>query len=77
MDTNIVIEKDGEGYLARVEGHDNLFAFAYSEREAILELKNVVEMILDFHIEQVNNERLIRNKIVSVIDKHAVQVQGN
>ena len=72
MDTNIVIEKDGEGYLARVEGHDNLFAFAYSEREAILELKNVVEMILDFHIEQVNDERLIRNEIVSVIDSYAV-----
>ena len=72
MDTNIVIEKDGEGYLARVEGHDNLFAFAYSEHEAILELKNVVEMILDFHMEQVNDERLIRNEIVSVIDSYAV-----
>ena len=55
MQSNVVIEKDGEGYLARVEGHDNLFAFAYFEREAILELKNVVEMILDFHIEQVND----------------------
>ena len=74
MQNNVVIEKDGEGYLARVEGHDNLFAFAYSEREAILELKNVVEMILDFHIEQVNDERLIRNEIVSVIENYAVQV---
>ena len=74
MQSNVVIEKDGEGYLARVEGHDNLFAFAYSEREAILELKNVVEMILDFHIEQVNDERLIRNEIVSVIENYAVQV---
>ena len=72
MQNNVVIEKDGEGYLARVEGHDNLFAFAYSEREAILELKNVVEMILDFHIEQVNDERLIRNEIVSVIENYAV-----
>ena len=74
MQSNVVIEKDGKGYLARVEGHDNLFAFAYSEREAILELKNVVEMILDFHIEQVNDERLIRNEIVSVIENYAVQV---
>ena len=41
MQNNVVIEKDGEGYLARVEGHDNLFAFAYSEREAILELRKV------------------------------------
>ena len=69
---NSLIEKDGEGYLASVEGHDSLFAFAYSEREAILELRNVVEMILDFHIEQVNDERLIRNEIVSVIESYAV-----
>ena len=72
MQSNVVIEKDGEGYLTRVEGHDNLFAFAYSEREVILELKNVVEMILDFHTEQVNDERLIRNEIVSVIEHYAV-----
>lgn len=32
----IIIEKDGEGYLAKVEGHENLFAFAYSEKETVL-----------------------------------------
>ncbi|BBB22732.1 conserved hypothetical protein [Abyssogena phaseoliformis symbiont OG214] len=40
-----IIEKDGDGYLAQVEGHQNLFAFAYSEKEAIIESKNVVEMM--------------------------------
>ena len=52
MKINVVIDKDGDGYLARVEGHENLFAFAYSERGAILELKYVVEMIMDYHVEQ-------------------------
>ena len=28
------------------------FAFAYSKRDAILELKYVVEMIMDYHVEQ-------------------------
>jgi len=66
------IEKDGEGYLAKVAGHPNLFAFAYSEAEAIAELKNVVEMVMDFHLEQVNNERLIRNELDSMQAKYAV-----
>jgi len=60
-----IIEKDGDGYLAKVEGHPNLFAFAYSKQEAIVELKNVVEMIMDYHLEQVNSERIIRNELAS------------
>nr|VFK26462.1 MAG: hypothetical protein BECKMB1821G_GA0114241_102125 [Candidatus Kentron sp. MB]VFK30374.1 MAG: hypothetical protein BECKMB1821I_GA0114274_101523 [Candidatus Kentron sp. MB]VFK75191.1 MAG: hypothetical protein BECKMB1821H_GA0114242_101723 [Candidatus Kentron sp. MB] len=71
---SMMIEKDGEGYLAKIEGHENLFAFAYSEKEAVLELKNVVEMIMDYHLEQVNEERIIRNQLTSTIEKYAVQV---
>jgi len=70
----ITIEKDGDGYLAKVTGHPNLFAFAYSEAEAITELQNVVEMVMDFHLEQVNNERLIRNELISMQERYAVQV---
>jgi len=72
MKTKIVIEKDGEGYLAKIENHQNLFAFAYSEKEAVIELKNVVEMMMDYHLEQVNDERLIRNELVSTVEKYAV-----
>lgn len=70
----ILVEKDGEGYLAKIENHDNLFAFGYSEKEAIVELKNVVEMIMDYHIEQVNEERIIKNQLTSAVEKYAVQV---
>ncbi len=69
-----IIEKDGDGFLAKVEGHKNLFAFGYSEKEALIELKNVVEMILDYHLEQVNDERIIKNEISSQLEKYAVQV---
>ncbi len=69
-----IIEKDGDGYLAKVEGHQNLFAYAYSEKEAIIELKNVVEMIMDYHLEQVNDERIIKNELTSVVEQYAVQV---
>ncbi|SMM99328.1 hypothetical protein SPONN_459 [uncultured Candidatus Thioglobus sp.] len=70
----ITIEKDGDGYLAKIEGRQNLFAFAYSEKEAIVELKNVVEMMMDYHLEQVNDERVIRNELASTVEKYAVQV---
>ncbi|MBE8189913.1 MAG: hypothetical protein HAW58_03415 [Candidatus Thioglobus sp.] len=69
-----IIKKDGDGFLAKIEGHQNLFAFAYSEKEAILELKNVVEMVMDYHLEQANDERIIRNELASTVEKYAVQV---
>lgn len=66
------IEKDGDGYLAKVINHPNLFAFAYSEKDAIIELKNVVEMIMDFHLEQVNNERIIKNELTLMQEQYAI-----
>nr|VFJ67672.1 MAG: hypothetical protein BECKDK2373C_GA0170839_11686 [Candidatus Kentron sp. DK] len=74
MKINVVLEKDGDGYLARVEGHQNLFAFAYTEKDAVIELKNVVEMVMDYHLEQANDERIIRNELVTTVGKHALQV---
>ena len=74
MKVNIVVEKDGDGFLAKVKNRQNLFAFAYSEKEAIVELKNVVEMMMDYHLEQVNNERIIRNELMSTVEKYAVQI---
>jgi len=58
MKASVVIKKDGDGYLARVEGHQNLFAFAYLEKDALIELKNVIEMIMNYHIEQVTMREL-------------------
>ena len=67
------IEKDGNGYLAKVKDQPNLFAFAYSEKEAVQELKNVVEMIMDYHhLEQINAERLIRNELTALQEQYAV-----
>ena len=74
MKVNIVVEKDGDGFLAKVKNRQNLFAFAYSEKEAIVELKNVVEMMMDYHLEQVNHERIIRNELMSRVEKYAIQI---
>ena len=57
-----IIQKDGDGFLAKMKDQPNLFTFAYSKKEAVQELKNFVEMIMDYHLEQINAERLIRNE---------------
>jgi predicted RNase H-like HicB family nuclease len=72
MKINVVIEKDGDGYFARVEGHQNLFAFAYTEKDAVIELKNVVEMIMDYHLEQANDGRIIRSELATTVKKYAL-----
>ena len=66
----IEVKQDGDGYLAKVGGRKNLFAFGYSEKEALMELGNVVEMMMDYHLEQVEVERKVRNQLQKVA--HAV-----
>jgi hypothetical protein len=66
----IEVKQDGDGYLAKVGGRTNLFAFGCSEKEALTELGNVVEMMMDYHLEQVEVERKVRNQLQKVA--HAV-----
>lgn len=66
----IEVKQDGDGYLAKVRGRKNLFAYGLSEKEALRELSNVVEMIMDYHLEQIEVERKVRNQLQEVA--HAV-----
>ena len=49
----IVIKKDGSGFLAEVEGMENIYAYGKTKEEAMDELYNVIEMMMDYHLEQV------------------------
>ncbi len=40
-----LVNKDGEGYLAEVVGYGDLYAFGYSEREALSELLGVIDAV--------------------------------
>lgn len=51
---NITVKKDWDGYLAEVAGQDSIYAFAYTEKEALMELYQVLEMLRDYHIEQLS-----------------------
>jgi hypothetical protein len=62
----IIIRKDGGGYLAQVTGHPHLFAWAPTREGVRLELLNVVEMMLDYHLEQIEIERKVRLTLAAV-----------
>ena len=59
----ILVKEDGEGYLARVRGSMNLFAYGLTKEEALEELANVIDMTMDFHLEQVEIERRARHEL--------------
>ena len=61
----VIIKKDWEWFLAEIEWQENIFAYWYSEKEAKNELLWVVEMMMDFHLEQVEKERKIKNSILN------------
>ena len=59
----ILVKEDGEGFLARVRGSNNLFAYGLTKDEALEELSNVIDMTMDFHLEQVEIERHARHEL--------------
>jgi len=61
---NITIEKDWDWYLAKVVGKDNYFAFWNTQREALIELKNVIEMIRNFYEEQIAEQKQIESLLL-------------
>ncbi|MEI7511577.1 MAG: hypothetical protein WCJ84_05450 [Candidatus Peregrinibacteria bacterium] len=56
---NITIIPDGDGYLAEVqEAPNTLYAFGYTEQEALKELSFVVEMVADTFLPSVQKSSL-------------------
>jgi len=69
---DIIIKKDGEGFLAEVKNMENLFAYGDSKEKAVSELYNVIEMMMDYHLEQVEIERTIKNQLLKDKMNYAV-----
>ncbi len=61
----LIVKEDGEGYLVRVRGADNLFAYGLTKDDALDELSSVIDMTMDFHLEQVEVERRARQELTT------------
>ncbi len=69
----IKIIRDWDWYLAKVEWVDNLYAFDYTEEKAKIWLLDVIEMNMDYHMEQLEMERKIKNELLGFnFPKYAV-----
>ncbi len=62
----IGVRKDGKGYLAEVKDQPHLFAWGLTKDEAKAELAKVADMMLDYHLEQVEIERKVKSKLTRV-----------
>ena len=61
---DIIIRQDGKGFLAEVDGTKNLFAYGKTKKEASEELLHVIDMMLDYHQEQIKLEKKIKSKLL-------------
>lgn len=62
---NIIIRNNWKWFLAEVEWYDNIYAYWSTEKEAKKELLWVVEMMTQYHLEEVKNNNEIKNNILA------------
>lgn len=68
----IIIKKDWEWYFAEVKWKSNIYAFWYSQESAIEELKNVVDMMVDYHNEKSKENKSIMKNLIKKNYTYAV-----
>jgi len=68
----IIVRKDGEWYIAEVQWKENVYAFWYTEEEAVKELNNVVDMMLDYYNKEVSVQESIKNLLKNKKYSYAV-----
>lgn len=68
----IIIRKDGEWYIAEVKSKPNIYAFWYSKEEALSELKNVVDMMVDFYSQEMSFQKKVKKFLINKSYTYAV-----
>ena len=68
----IIVRKDWEWYIAEVQWKENVYAFWYTEKEAIKGLNNVVDMMLDYYNKEVTTQESIKNLLKNKQYSYAV-----
>ncbi len=69
---HIITKKDGDGFIAEVEGKDNLFAFWETKQEALQELQHVIDMMIDYHKEELTFQKSVKNFLLNQKLNYAV-----
>ena len=68
----IIIKKDGEWYIAEVQWKPEVYAFWYTPQEAVKELGNVVDMMIDYYDKESSIQKNIKNVLIQKQYSYAV-----
>jgi len=68
----VMVKKDGEGFLAEVVGKSHLYAFAYTEKDAIDELKGVIDMMVDHYSQELVMQKKLQKDLLDKKFDHAL-----
>lgn len=69
---NIIIKKDWDWYIAEVKWRKNLYAFGYTKEQAINELKNVLDMMMDYYTQEISFQKKIQKHLSNKTIEYAV-----
>ncbi len=69
---DIVVRADWDWYLAEVKDKESLYAFWYSKQEAVDELKNVIDMTVDYYSQEISFQKKIKKQLIGNKIEYAV-----
>jgi predicted RNase H-like HicB family nuclease len=70
----IIVENDEPGFLAKIKGREGIVAWGKTKEEALKEMEFVLDALIDLQLEEIENERYLRDSIRGKIRSHALQV---
>lgn len=68
----IIVKKDWDWFIAEVAWKPNAYAFWYTQEEAIQELNNVVDMMIDYYNEEMSAQKIIKHLLTEKQYSYAV-----
>ena len=69
---NIVVRVDWDWYIAEVKDKESLYAFWYSKQEAVDELKNVIDMTVDYYSQEISFQKKIKKQLIGNKIEYAI-----
>lgn len=69
---DIIIKKDWKWYIAEVKWRANLYSFWYTREEAVKELKNVIDMMVDYYSKEMIFQKKVKKLLMSKSYQYAV-----
>ncbi len=68
----VIVQKDGDGFLAQVQEQENLFARWQTQEAALQELDHVIDMMIEYHQAKAHEQQNIKKSLHKKLNIHAL-----